>query len=167
MWNCDIKFVNKEITPFGGLSMFFKMLEKCHFEEHVMQSGVPFQGSPWLQTNLADIGIVCRCVVWRKLLWSSWRGALWRCTMWPIRVETRSRPSCIPALSQRILPSCQPACFRKFVPLVFLRVEVRQLHFRLRFYSDGPRGKSGAAKGYNSKRPGDSRIILSLHSFPM
>ena len=41
MRNCDIKFVNKEITPFGGLSLFFKMLEKCHFEEHVMQSGVP------------------------------------------------------------------------------------------------------------------------------
>ena len=45
MRNCDIKFVNKEITPFGGLSLFFKMLDKCHFEEHVMQSGVPLQGS--------------------------------------------------------------------------------------------------------------------------
>lgn len=45
MRNCDIKFVNREITPFGGLTLFFKMLEKCHFEEHVMQSGVPLQGS--------------------------------------------------------------------------------------------------------------------------
>ena len=45
MRNCDIKFVNKEITPFGGLSLFFKMLEKCHFEEHVMQCGIPLQGS--------------------------------------------------------------------------------------------------------------------------
>ena len=27
MRNCGIKFVNKEITPFGGLSLFFKMLE--------------------------------------------------------------------------------------------------------------------------------------------
>ena len=44
MRNCDIKFVNKEITPFSGLSLFFKMLEKCHFEEHVLQSGVPLQG---------------------------------------------------------------------------------------------------------------------------
>lgn len=32
MRNCDIKFVNKEITPFSGLSLFFKMLEKCHFK---------------------------------------------------------------------------------------------------------------------------------------
>lgn len=45
MRNCDLKFVNKEITPFGGLSLFFKMLEKCHFEEHVIQSGIPLQGS--------------------------------------------------------------------------------------------------------------------------
>ena len=45
MRNCDIKFVNKEITPFGGLSLLFKMLVKCHFEEHVMRSGLPLQGS--------------------------------------------------------------------------------------------------------------------------
>ena len=35
MRGCDIKFVNKEITPFGGLSLFFKMLERCHFDEHL------------------------------------------------------------------------------------------------------------------------------------
>lgn len=45
MRDCDIKFVNKEITPFGGLSLFFKMLEKCHFEERLAQSGIPVQGS--------------------------------------------------------------------------------------------------------------------------
>lgn len=42
---CDIKFVSKEITPFGGLSLFFKMLEKCRFAEHLEQSGIPVQGS--------------------------------------------------------------------------------------------------------------------------
>lgn len=45
MRDCDIKFVNKEITPFGGLSLFFKMLERCHFDEHLEQSGIPVQGS--------------------------------------------------------------------------------------------------------------------------
>ena len=45
MRDCDIKFVNKEITPFGGLSLFFKMLEKCRFDEHLEQSGLPVQGS--------------------------------------------------------------------------------------------------------------------------
>ena len=41
----DIKFVNKEITPFGGLSLFIKMLVKCRFEEHLAQSGIPVQDS--------------------------------------------------------------------------------------------------------------------------
>ena len=45
MRDCEIKFVNKEITPFGGLSLFFKMLEKCRFNEHLEQSGIPVQGS--------------------------------------------------------------------------------------------------------------------------
>ena len=31
MRDCDIKFVNKEITPFGGLSLFFKMLGEMPF----------------------------------------------------------------------------------------------------------------------------------------
>ena len=35
MRDYEIKFVNKEITPFGGLSLLFKMLEKCHFAEHL------------------------------------------------------------------------------------------------------------------------------------
>ena len=60
MRNCDIKFVNKEITSFGGLSLFFKMLEKWHFEEHVMQSGIPLQGSNWKNRSILS-------------QWSSWK----------------------------------------------------------------------------------------------
>lgn len=45
MRNYDIKFVNKEITPFGGLSLFLKMLEKCHFDEHLASCSLPQQGS--------------------------------------------------------------------------------------------------------------------------
>ena len=45
MRDYDIKFVNKEITPFGGLSLFLKMLEKCHFEEQLEKCCIPVQGS--------------------------------------------------------------------------------------------------------------------------
>lgn len=45
MRDYDIKFVNKEITPFGGLSLFLKMLEKCHFGEQLEKCGLPSQGS--------------------------------------------------------------------------------------------------------------------------
>lgn len=41
----DIKFVNKEISPFGGLSLFLKMLERCRFSEKLEASGLPLQGS--------------------------------------------------------------------------------------------------------------------------
>ena len=70
MRNCDIKFVNKEITPFGGLSLFFKMLEKCHFEEHIMQSGVPLQES---NRGYKPIQLILGLFagVWCQLLWPS------------------------------------------------------------------------------------------------
>ena len=35
MIDCDIKFVDKEITPFGGLSLFFKILMQIRFLEHL------------------------------------------------------------------------------------------------------------------------------------
>ena len=41
----DIKFVDKEITPFGGLSLFLKMVERCGFEEVLRECGLPEQGS--------------------------------------------------------------------------------------------------------------------------
>ena len=41
----DIKFVNKEISPFAGLSLFFKMLERCRFSEKLEASGLLLQGS--------------------------------------------------------------------------------------------------------------------------
>lgn len=40
-----IKFVNKEITPFGGLSLFFRLLDRCGFDEALLASGIPEQGS--------------------------------------------------------------------------------------------------------------------------
>lgn len=41
----DIKFVDKEITPFGGLSLFLKMLDRCDFKQALKSSGIPLQGS--------------------------------------------------------------------------------------------------------------------------
>lgn len=45
MLDCDIRFVDKEITPFGGLSLLFKMLEKCQFDKRLEQCDIPVQGS--------------------------------------------------------------------------------------------------------------------------
>ena len=37
------RFVDKEITSFGGLSLFFIMLEKCGFEHEPLGCGLPEQ----------------------------------------------------------------------------------------------------------------------------
>ncbi len=72
MRDCDIKFVNKEITPFGCLFLFFKMLEKYRLTEHFEQSGISVQGSnkgyPPLQPIL---GLFAGGMVWRKLFRTS------------------------------------------------------------------------------------------------
>lgn len=45
MRDYDIKFVGKEITPFGGLSLFLKMLERCSFDKQLENCNLPMQGS--------------------------------------------------------------------------------------------------------------------------
>ena len=62
----DIKFVNKEITPSGGLSLFFQMLEKCHFEEWLKRCGIPFQGLNRDYQPLQLIMGLFACVNFRK-----------------------------------------------------------------------------------------------------
>ena len=64
MRNCDIKFVNKKMTPFGGLSLFFKILEKWRLAEHLEQSDIPVQGSNRDCKPLQLIlGLICGCIV--------------------------------------------------------------------------------------------------------
>lgn len=45
MRDFDIRFVNKRLTPFGGLFLFFEMFEKRRLAEHIEQSCIPIQGS--------------------------------------------------------------------------------------------------------------------------
>lgn len=60
----DIKFVDEEITPFGGLSLFLKMVERCGFEEVLRECGLPEQGSnrgyrPWQLIMGLFAGVWC------------------------------------------------------------------------------------------------------------
>ena len=45
MLDYDIKFVDKVIISFGGLSLFLKMLERCRFEEALDSASLLQQGS--------------------------------------------------------------------------------------------------------------------------
>lgn len=131
------------------------MLENSHFEEHVMQSGVPLQGSPWLQTNLADIGILCR-------LWCGascfghldvvrYDAALCDLLGWKRGADHRAYQRYLNEFSQAVNQRVSGNLFRWFFS------ELKFDNYTLDFDSivmvrEG--SQEGAAKGYNPKRPG-------------
>ena len=156
MRDCDIKFVNKEITPFGGLSLFFKMLEKCHFAERLNQCDIPIQGSNRGYKPLQLIlglfaGVWCGASCFGHLDVVRYDTALCKLLGWERGADHRAY--------QRY--------FNKFTQAVNQRVfgelsswffsELQFDNYTLDFDStvivrEG--NQEGAAKGYNPKRPG-------------
>ena len=156
MRDCDIKFVNKEITPFGGLSLFFKMLEKCHFAERLNQCDIPVQGSNRGYKPLQLIlglfaGVWCGASCFGHLDVVRYDTALCKLLGWERGADHRAY--------QRY--------FNKFTQAVNQRVfgelsswffsELQFDNYTLDFDStvivrEG--NQEGAAKGYNPKRPG-------------
>ena len=154
--DCDIKFVNKEITPFGGLSLFFKMLEKCHFAERLNQCDIPIQGSNRGYKPLQLIlglfaGVWCGASCFGHLDVVRYDTALCKLLGWERGADHRAY--------QRY--------FNKFTQAVNQRVfgelsswffsELQFDNYTLDFDStvivrEG--NQEGAAKGYNPKRPG-------------
>ena len=156
MRDCDIKFVNKEITPFGGLSLFFKMLEKCHFEEHVMQSGVPLQGSNRGYDPIQLIlglfaGVWCGASCFGHLDVVRYDTALCDLLGWKRGADHRAYQRYLNKFSQAINQRVFGNLFRWFFS------ELKFDNYTLDFDStvmvrEG--NQEGAAKGYNPKRPG-------------
>lgn len=156
MRDCDIKFVNKEITPFGGLSLFFKMLEKCHFEEHVMQSGVPLQGSNRGYNPIQLIlglfaGVWCGASCFGHLDVVRYDTALCDLLGWKRGADHRAYQRYLNKFSQAVNQRVFGNLFRWFFS------ELKFDNYTLDFDStvmvrEG--NQEGAAKGYNPKRPG-------------
>ena len=156
MRNCDIKFVNKEITPFGGLSLFFKMLEKCHLEEHVMQSGVPLQGSNRGYKPIQLIlglfaGVWCGASCFGHLDVVRYDAALCDLLGWERGADHRAYQRYLNKFSQAVNQRVFGNLFRWFFS------ELKFDNYTLDFDStvmvrEG--NQEGAAKGYNPKRPG-------------
>ena len=170
MRNCDIKFVNKEITPFGGLSLFFKMLEKCHFEEHIMQSGIPLQGSNRGYKPIQLIlglfaGVWCGASCFGHLDVVRYDAALCDLLGWKRGADHRAYQRYLNKFSQAVNQRVFGNLFRWFFS------ELKFDNYTLDFDStvmvrEG--NQEGAAKGYTTPSVlDDSRIILCLHSFPM
>lgn len=156
MRDCDIKFVNKEITPFGGLSQFFRMLEKCRLAEHLEQSGLPSQGSNRGYKPLQLIlglfaGVWCGASCFGHLDVVRYDTALCNLLGWKRGADHRAYQRYFNKFSQAVNQRVFGELFRWFFS------ELLFDNYTLDFDStvmvrEG--NQQGAAKGYNPKRPG-------------
>lgn len=156
MRDCEIKFVNKEITPYGGLSLFFKMLEKCHFAEHLEQSGIPVQGSNRGYKPLQLIlglfaGVWCGASCFGHLDVVRYDTALCNLLGWKRGADHRAYQRYLNKFSHAV----NQRAFGKLFGWFFS--ELLFDNYTLDFDStvmvrEG--NQEGTAKGYNPKRPG-------------
>ena len=156
MRDYDIKFVNKEITPFGGLSLFLKMLDRCHFDEQLVKSGIPSQGSNRGYNPVQIIlglfaGVWCGASRFGHLDIVRYDTALCNLLGWNRGADHRAYQRYLNKFSQATNQRVFSELFSWFFSeLVFD-------NYTLDFDStvmvrEG--SQEGAAKGYNPKRPG-------------
>lgn len=152
----DIKFVNKEITPFGGLSLFFKMLEKCQFDMHLDKCGIPSQGSNRGYKPIQLIlglfaGVWCGASCFGHLDVVRYDAALCKLLGWKRGADHRAYQRYFNKFSQATNQRVFGELFSWFFSELLFdnytldfdsTVMVREGH------------QEGAAKGYNPKRPG-------------
>lgn len=156
MRDCDIKFVNKEITPFGGLSLFLEMLRKCRFEEHFEQCGVPSQGANRGYKPLQLIlewfaGVWCGASCFGHLDVVRYDTVLCELLGWKCGADHRAYQRYFNKFSQAINQRVFSELFSWFFS------ELLFDNYTLDFDStvmvrEG--NQEGAARGYNQKRPG-------------
>lgn len=156
MRDYDIKFVNKEITPFGGLSLFLKMLERCHFEDALGACGLPLQGSnrgyrPMQLILGLFAGVWCGASRFGHLDVVRYDTALCKLLGWERGADHRAYQRYLNKFSQATNQRVFGNLFRWFFSQLLFD------NYTLDFDStvivrEGV--QEGAAKGYNPKRPG-------------
>lgn len=156
MRDYNIKFVNKEITPFGGLSLFLKMLEKCHFEEQLERFGLPVQGSnrgykPMQLIQGLFAGVWCGASCFGHLDVVRYDAALCKLLGWERGADHRAYQRYFNKFSQATNQRVFSELFSWFFSELIFD------NYTLDFDStvmvrEG--NQEGAAKGYNPKRPG-------------
>lgn len=152
----EIKFVDKEITPFGGLSLFFKMLEKCGFERKLQELGMPEQGSnrgykPWQLIQGLFAGVWCGANCYGQLDVVRYDTVLRGMIGWKTgaghKAYQRYFGKFTQAINQRVFGQLYEWFFSQ------LTFDNYTLDFDSTvMVREG--GQEGAAKGYNPKRPG-------------
>ena len=156
MIDCDIKFADKEITPFGGLSLFFKMLERCHFMEQLGQCGIPSQGSNRGYNPVRLIlglfaGVWCGANCFAHLDVVRYDVALCKLLGWKRGADHRAYQRYLGKFTQAVNQRVFGELFSWFFSQLIFD------NYTLDFDStvmvrEG--SQEGAARGYNPKRPG-------------
>ena len=152
----DIKFVNKEITPFGGLSLFYKMLDKCDFKKVLLESDIPLQGSNRGYNPAALIlglfgGVWCGASCFTHLDIVRYDGVLSKLIGWDQGAGHRAYQRYFNKFSQ----ATNQRVFKHLYSWFFSQLQFD--NFTLDFDStvmvrEGE--QEGATKGYNPTRPG-------------
>lgn len=154
--NTDLRFVNKEITPFGGLSLFFKMLERCRFDEVLDGCEIPQQGSnrgyaPKQLIKGLFAGVWCGASRYAHLDLVRYDGALCKMIGWDRGAGHKAYQRYFEKFTQGVNQRVFGKVYKWFFDNLIFD------NYTLDFDStvmvrEGQ--QEGAAKGYNPKRPG-------------
>ena len=156
----EIKLVDKEITPFGGLSLFFKMLDRCGFEQQLQQVGMPEQGSnrgykQWQLIQGLFAGVWCGANCFGQLDVLRYDNVLREMIGWKNGADHRAYQRYFDKFSQAVNQRVFGRLYEWFFnQLVFD-------NYTLDFDStvmvrEGE--QEGSSKGYNPKRPGRNSL---------
>jgi hypothetical protein len=159
-----LEFVDKDITPWGGISLLFKILSKCKFEEALASFDLPVQGSNrgYSPAQLIEgmfAGVWCGAGCFEHLDTIRYDKTLGTMLGWKRNADHRAYQRYLNKFTQAIHSRCFDAMYKWFF---------NHLHFdnyTLDFDSTLMNRcgcREGSAKGYNPRRPGGK----SVHPLP-
>lgn len=154
----EIQFTDEQITAFGGISLFYKMLDNCHFKEALSGLDLPAQGSNRGYSPLQLIyglftGVWCGASCFNHLDIIRYDPTICSLMGWKRAPDHRAYQRYFEKFSQAI----NQRVFNAFDEWFFSNLCFD--NFTLDFDSTVmPRcgEQEGSEKGYNPKRPGRS-----------
>jgi len=152
----EIKFTNRQITAFGGLSLLYKMLDNCHFKEVLSSQDIPTQASNRGYSPIQLIyglftGVWCGASCFNHLDIVRYDPTICKLMGWPQAPDHRSYQRYFnkfsQAINQRVFGNLNEwffsnLCFDNYTLDFDSTVMTRCGE------------QEGSAKGYNPKRPG-------------
>lgn len=156
----DIDFVDNDITSWGGLSLLFKMLSRCHFSEALEDFNLPIQGSnrgysPCQLIEGLFAGVWCGAGCFEHLDIIRYDKTLGKLLDWKQNAGHRAYQRYLNKFSQGSNMQVFDSMYTWFFDNLCFD------NYTLDFDStvmDRCGSQEGSAKGYNPKRPGRKSV---------